>query len=81
MNLVNAFVAARYLAGLVAGTNLGSLTNCRVSGSITGRSGIGGLVGVNGPDAVMYSKPDIPEYPGLIYRCHAAVAVLLLTQG
>jgi len=47
LGVVNATVAARSGVGALAGSNLGTVSNCYSSGSVAGYGPVGGLVGMN----------------------------------
>jgi hypothetical protein len=66
LTLQNAAVTGRDFTGGLAGTNYGAITNCRVTGSVTGNDGhnyVGGLVGFN--------AGEIRESRATANVCHA----------
>jgi hypothetical protein len=61
LNLSNAVVLGGSSVGILAGLNLGSLSNCTVHGRVEGRIGVGGVVGENADTSHNYPPIRIGE--------------------
>lgn len=57
LNIENAVVEGDMFTGIIAGSNTGTITNCTVSGTVSGSSYVGGITGIN--NSIYY----IPEEP------------------
>jgi filamentous hemagglutinin family protein len=58
LNLIDVDIKGGSYVGAVVGTNMGTVSNVSVSGTITGKDGVGGIAGWNGGDT---SNDDVIE--------------------
>ncbi len=76
LNLSNAVVLGGSTVGILAGVNLGSITNCSVHGRVEGRTSVGGVVGENADPS--HNIP--PIRPAEMFQTSANVQARGLSQ-